>query len=116
MDSSSRRRYHWPGDFHHVFPRCGAYVRAQISEYSEWNGRWVTPGPEAKRLSLHELVAKVREGNPDVPPAVITVKSDPTAFLIINLGHENTVFVDSYSGELLGGLSATHNLQGLSIG
>ena len=26
LDSSSRRRYHWPGDFHHVFPRCGAYV------------------------------------------------------------------------------------------
>ena len=24
----------------------------QISEYSEWNARWVTPGPEAKRLSL----------------------------------------------------------------
>jgi hypothetical protein len=57
---------------------------------------------------LHELVAKVREGNPDVPPAVITVKSDPTAFLIINLGRENTVFVDSCSGELLGGpVSAT---------
>jgi hypothetical protein len=52
---------------------------------------------------LHELVAKVREGNPDSRPAVITVKSDPTAFLIINLGRENTVFVDSCSGELLGG-------------
>ena len=52
----------------------------QISEYSEWNARWVTPGPEAKRLSLDELVAKVREGNPDARPAVITVKSDPSRF------------------------------------
>ncbi|HEX9271023.1 MAG TPA: PepSY domain-containing protein [Candidatus Binatia bacterium] len=82
----------------------------QISEYSEWNARWVTPGPEAKRLSLDELVAKVRASNPDAHPAVITVKSDPTASVIVNLGRENTVFINPYTGELLGGLSATHNL------
>ena len=82
----------------------------QISEYSEWNARWVTPGPEAKRLGLDELVAKAREGNPDARPAVITVKSDPAASVIVNLGRENTVFINPYTGELLGGLSATHNL------
>ena len=49
----------------------------QISELSERNARWVTRNPEAKRLSLDELVAKVREGNPEARPAVITVKSDP---------------------------------------
>jgi len=81
----------------------------QISEYSEWDARWVTPGPEAKRLSLDELVAKAREGNPDARPAVITVKSDPTASVIVNLGRENTVFINPYTGELLGGLSAMHN-------
>ena len=82
----------------------------QISEYSERNARWVTRGPEAKRLSLDELVAKVREGNPEARPAVITVKSDPTASVIVNLGRENTVFINPYTGELLGGLSATHNV------
>ena len=81
----------------------------QISEYSEWNARWVTPGPEAKRLSLDELVGKVREANPEGRPAFITMKSDPAASVIVNLGRENTVFVNPYTGELLGGLSATHN-------
>ena len=79
----------------------------QISEYSEWRARWVTP--QAKRLPLDELVAKVREANPDSRPAFITVKSDPAASVIINLGRENTVFINPYTGELLGGLSATHN-------
>ena len=63
----------------------------QISEYSEWNARWVTPGPEAKRLSLDELVGKVREANPEGRPAFITMKSDPAASVIVNLGRENTV-------------------------
>jgi uncharacterized iron-regulated membrane protein len=81
----------------------------QISEYSERNARWVTPGPEAKRLSLDELVGKVREANPEGRPAFITMKSDPAASVIVNLGRENTVFVNPCTGELLGGLSATHN-------
>src|SRR4029453_1044300 len=79
----------------------------QVSEYSERNARWVTHGPEAKRLSLDELVAKVREGNPEARPAVITVKSDPAASVIINLGRENTLFINPYTGELLGGLSSS---------
>ena len=82
----------------------------QISEYSERNARWVTRGPEATRLSLDELVVKARKGNPDARPGVITVKSDPTASVIVNLGRENTVFINPYTGELLGGLSATHNV------
>jgi uncharacterized iron-regulated membrane protein len=81
----------------------------QISEYSERNARWVTPGPQAQRLSLDELVAKVREANPDARPAFITIKSDLAASVIVNLGRENTVFINPYTGELLGGLSATHN-------
>jgi uncharacterized iron-regulated membrane protein/flavodoxin len=81
----------------------------QISEYSERNARWVARGPEARRLSLDELVAKIREGNPEARPVVITVKSDPAASVIVNLGRENTVFINPYTGELLGGLSTTHN-------
>ena len=81
----------------------------QIAEYSEWKQRWVTPpGSEAKRLPLEDLVAKVRTANPGGRPAAITVKADPAAAVIVNLGRENTVFVNPYTGELLGGLSATH--------
>jgi uncharacterized iron-regulated membrane protein len=71
----------------------------QISEYSEWRARWVTP--QAKRLPLDELVEKVREANPDSRPAFITVKSDSAASVVVNLGRENTVFINPYTGELL---------------
>jgi uncharacterized iron-regulated membrane protein/flavodoxin len=82
----------------------------QIAEYSEWSQRWVTPpGPGADRLALDDLVAKVRAANPEGHPAAITVKSDPAASVIVNLGRENTVFIDPYTGELLGGLSLTHH-------
>jgi uncharacterized iron-regulated membrane protein/flavodoxin len=81
----------------------------QISEYSERNARWVVPGPDAKRLSFDELLTKVREANPDSRPAAIIVKSDPRASVAVNLGRENTLFVNPYSGEILGGQSATHN-------
>lgn len=82
----------------------------QIAEYSEWQQRWVTPpGPEVKRLALDDLVAKIRAANPESRPAAITVKSDPAASVIVNLGRENTIFVNPYTGDLLGGLSTTHH-------
>ena len=42
-------------------------------------------------------------------PAVIMVKSDPTASVAVNLGRDNTVFVNPYNGQILGGQSATHD-------
>ena len=51
----------------------------QISDYSERSARWVVPGPDARRLSYDELIAKVRAANPDARPAAIMVKSDPRA-------------------------------------
>jgi len=81
----------------------------QISEYSERSARWVVPSPDARRLSYDELIAKVRAANPDARPAVIMVKSDPTASVAVNLGRDNTIFVNPYNGEILGGQSATHD-------
>jgi uncharacterized iron-regulated membrane protein/flavodoxin len=81
----------------------------QISEYSERSARWVVPGVKTKRLNLDELLAKVRQTNPDSRPAAIIVKSDPAASVAVNLGRESTAFVNPYSGELLGGQSATRN-------
>ena len=39
---------------------------------------------------------------------MIMVKADPTASVAVNLGRDNTVFVNPYNGQLLGGQSATH--------
>lgn len=81
----------------------------QISEYSERSARWVTPSPDAKRLSYDELIAKVRAANPAARPAMIMVKSDPRASVSINLGRDNTILVNPYTGEILGSQSPTHN-------
>ncbi|HXV83281.1 MAG TPA: PepSY-associated TM helix domain-containing protein [Candidatus Binatia bacterium] len=37
------------------------------------------------------------------------MSSDPAASVSVNLGRENTVFVNPYTGDLLGGLSAIHH-------
>jgi uncharacterized iron-regulated membrane protein/flavodoxin len=81
----------------------------QISDYSERSARWVTPGANAKQLSYDELIAKVRAANPEARAAVIMVKSDPRASVSVNLGRDNTVFVNPYNGEILGSQSPTHN-------
>jgi uncharacterized iron-regulated membrane protein len=82
----------------------------QVTEYVEWQQRWVTPpSGNAERLSLEALLTKVREIESDARPAAITVNSDPAASVIVNLGRENTVFVDPYSGAILGSLSPLHH-------
>jgi uncharacterized iron-regulated membrane protein len=70
----------------------------QLSELTEWSARWVTPAPEGKRLSFDELMARVRQAKPDARPAVIVVKSNPAASVAVNLGRENTLFVNPYNG------------------
>ncbi len=82
---------------------------SQITEYIERDARRVIPSADGKRLRYDDLIGKVRDANPDARPAAIIVKSDPTASVAVNLGRENTVFVNPYNGQLLGGLSATHD-------
>ena len=81
----------------------------QISDYSERSARWVVPSPDARRLSYDELIAKVRAANPGARPAMIVIKSDHRASVGVNLGRDNTVFVNPYNGEILGTQSPTHN-------
>ena len=74
----------------------------QISGYSERRVRWVTPSPDGKQLSYDELIAKFRVANPEARPAMIMVKSDRRASVSINLGRDNTVFINPYNGEIFG--------------
>jgi len=81
----------------------------QISDYLERSARWVAPSPDAKRLSYDELIAKIRAVSPKAHPAMITVKSDTRESVGVNLGRDNTVFINPYNGEILGGQSPTHH-------
>lgn len=82
---------------------------SQITDYMERHVRRVIPSADGKRLSYDELIANVRKANPEARPAMILVKADPTASVAVNLGRDNTVFVNPYDGQVLGGQSATHS-------
>ncbi len=82
---------------------------SQITEYIERDVRRVMPSADGRRLSYDELIAKVRNANSDARPAAIIVKSDPSASVAVNLGRENTVFVNPYNGQIMGRQSATYS-------
>ena len=88
----------------------------QITEYFERNVRRVKPPPDNKRLTYDDLIAKVRTANPEARPAMILIKSDPSASVAVNIGRDNTVFVNPYSGELLALRRLAHSCGGWSIG
>jgi uncharacterized iron-regulated membrane protein len=82
---------------------------SQITEYIERDVRRVIPPADGKRLDYDGLLAKVLAANPEARPATIVVKANPAASVAVNLGRENTVHVNPYDGQLLGGQSATHD-------
>ena len=59
------------------------------------------PPPGAVRLSVEALAARVREARGTAPSA-ITLRADPTEPAAFGFGREVTVFVDPYSGAVLG--------------
>lgn len=60
------------------------------------------PAPEATRLPIETLVAKVRAERPDLNIGTITVKADANAPVSVAAGREDTVFVNAYTGTVLG--------------
>ena len=95
-----------------IFLMCATGViqmyEPQLSEFSERDARRVVPPANGERLSYDELRARVRATIPQARPAMMVLKSDPTASVTMNLGRE-TVFVDPYNGRILGRFSATHD-------
>lgn len=73
----------------------------QIVAWADRGYRSAPPSPGAPRLSVETLVAKVREQRPGMP-ATITLRSDPSAAAQFGFGREGTLFVNPYTGEVLG--------------
>lgn len=59
--------------------------------------------PDAARLPIETLIAKVREARPDVMPATVTVQADPAAPAAFAMGREGNLYVHAYTGAMLGG-------------
>lgn len=74
----------------------------QLTEWADRDLRVVPPGPGAPRLSISELIAGLRAAEPEAMPSGLALRSDPAAPVAINLGRDRAVFLNPYTGAVLG--------------
>jgi uncharacterized iron-regulated membrane protein len=74
----------------------------QITSWADTRGYIVSrPSPSSERLPPEALLAKVRQTQP-ASPSALTFRSDPEAPAQVSFGREHTLFVNPYTGEVLG--------------
>ncbi len=66
-----------------------------------WLSRLHLRRPDAQHLPVETLIAKAREAR-GANPTAVTLKSDPAAPAEIAFGRETTLFVNPYTGSILG--------------
>jgi uncharacterized iron-regulated membrane protein len=74
----------------------------QIIEFSERNSRYVAVRNDAERISAQQVIDRFREQRPDLQPSSVSLANEPGAAWSLNLGREGQVFVDPYTGTILG--------------
>jgi len=96
-----------------VMSLTGALIafEPQIVDFAEREVRNVIPlGPDARRLNVETLIAKAREAFPKFPPSGVAMGSEPTSSASVSFGREETIFINPYTGDVLGRGSKTHKL------
>jgi len=74
----------------------------QVVAWSERGYRSAPPRTEAARLALDEVAAHVHAWRPDAAVTGVTVRSDREAPLMVALAPSGMVFVNPYTGQVLG--------------
>ena len=78
-----------------------------VLRFIERDQRFVSlPESGAARLDVDALLAQVRLAVPDAAPTTVTLDSDPRAAASVAIGAQGTLFVDPYTGRVLGTGSA----------
>lgn len=72
----------------------------QITEAA--NGFSLTPPANGKKLGPEELLAALQAAQPGAAPSGLTIQADPGDPAFFQFGREKTVFVDPYTGAVLG--------------
>ena len=86
-----------------VMSATGAVLafKPQILNRVEYDVRFVTP-EDGERLPASRLIAAARVLRPDATPASLALDRDPSAAAAVSLGRDATVYVNPYSGNVLG--------------
>ena len=74
-----------------------------VLRFIERSDRVVAVPPDGTpRLDVDTLLERVRGASPDAQPTAVTLDSDPTAAVMVAVGAQGNVFVNPYTGEVLG--------------
>jgi uncharacterized iron-regulated membrane protein len=75
----------------------------QIVAFAERDVRTVQPPVSGgSRLALDDLVTRARAAVPEGRLSGVMLRADPAATVVVNFGRERTVFVNPYTGAVLG--------------
>ncbi|MCY1082916.1 PepSY-associated TM helix domain-containing protein [Archangium lansingense] len=73
----------------------------QILAWADSDARRVqVPSPDAPRLTVDELVARVRAERPKAQPSGVTVYPEPDSVVLVLTGRSEGVYVNPYTGEV----------------
>jgi uncharacterized iron-regulated membrane protein/flavodoxin len=82
----------------------------RLVEYAGKPVRHVRPPAFASgRLSLDEVISRASEHNPGVRPTTVVLRNDPTASVAVGFGREGAIYVNPYTGSVLGRESTLHD-------
>ena len=73
----------------------------QLAKWSDRQFQSVRLGA-AERLPVEPLLEQFKRQRPDAEPSGVTVSSIPTDPVAVAVGQQRTIYVDAYSGQLLG--------------
>jgi uncharacterized iron-regulated membrane protein len=73
----------------------------QIVDWADRGYRFAPP-QGAARLPATELVARTVAARPDTPPSSVTLAADPEAPAVVGLGRGRNLYLNPYTGEVLG--------------
>lgn len=75
----------------------------QVLAFVERDARSVSvPGQADARLGAQEILARAVEARPDLKPSGLTIQADPSVAASVTLGREGNIYLNQYTGELLG--------------
>ena len=89
-----------------IFIMCvtGAFLsfERQIVEFAERDAREVAVKAGSPVLEAPQVLEIVRQSSPEAKPSGISKTSEPGAAWTVNLGRDGQLYIDPYSGEILG--------------